>query len=103
MLPEKIASIVEGTSARIVDHAVVPTRKASPNITQNTMIGAIFGFLLACGIVVITEQLNDQIQDSDYLSQTYDLPVLAVIPDLLSHKSDHEYYQSAEKRAKKTR
>ena len=103
VLPEKIASIVEGTSARIVDHAVVPTRKASPNITQNTMIGAIFGFLLACGIVVITEQLNDQIQDSDYLSQTYDLPVLAVIPDLLSHKSDHEYYQSAEKRAKKTR
>lgn len=103
VLPEKIASIVEGSSARIVDYAVVPSEKASPSLTKNTLIGAVLGFVLACGIVVVMELMDEQIHDSDYLIQTYDIPVLAVIPDLLSSKSNNDYYQSAEQRAKKAR
>ena len=61
------------------------------------------GFVLACGIVVIMELTDEQIHDSDYLIQTYDIPVLAVIPDLLSATSTNDYYQSAEQRMKKTR
>lgn len=103
ILPEKIASIVEGSSARIVDYAVEPAKKASPSLTKNTLIGAVLGFVLACGVVVVMELMDEQIHDSDYLTETYDLPVLAVIPDLLSTKSKNEYYQSAEQRAKKAR
>ena len=103
VLPEKIASIVEGSSARIVDYAVVPAKKASPSLTKNALIGAILGGMLMCGIVVVQELLDEQIHDSDYLIQTYNIPVLAVIPDLLSSKSNNEYYQSAEQRAKKAR
>lgn len=103
VLPEKIASIVEGSSARIVDYAVVPAKKASPSLTKNALIGAILGAVLMCGIVVVMELLDEQIHDSDYLIQTYNIPVLAVIPDLLSSKSNNEYYQSAEQRAKKAR
>ena len=103
ILPEKIASIVEGSSARIVDYAVVPAEKDSPSIAKNTIIGFILGFVLACGAVVVAELLDDQIHDSDYLTKTYDIPVLAVIPDLLSTTSSNNYYQSAEQRAKKAR
>ena len=103
ILPEKIAAIVEGSSARIVDYAVAPAGKASPNLSKNTLTGAMVGFVLACGIVVIMELMDDQIHDSDYLIQTYDIPVLAVIPDLLSAASTNDYYQSAEQRMKKTR
>jgi len=103
VLPEKIASIVEGSSARIVDYAVEPAEKASPSLTKNTLIGAILGFVLACGVIVVLELLDEQIHDSDYLTETYDIPVLAVIPDLLSTKSKNDYYQSAEQRAKKAR
>lgn len=103
ILPEKIASIVEGSSARIVDYAVVPAEKASPNLTKNAIIGAALGFMLACGVTIILELMDEQIHDSDYLSETYDIPVLAVIPDLLSAKSENDYYQSAERRAKKAR
>lgn len=103
ILPEKIASIVEGSSARIVDYAVEPAKKASPSLTKNTLIGAVLGFVLACGVVVVMELMDEQIHDSDYLTETYDLPVLAVIPDLLSTKSKNDYYQSAEQRAKKAR
>lgn len=102
-LPEKIASIVEGSSARIVDYAVVPAEKDSPSLLKNTAIGMILGFVLACGVVVVMELLDDQIHDSDYLVQTYDIPVLAVIPDLLSTKSTNDYYKSAEQRVQKVR
>ena len=54
-------------------------------------------------MIVVLELLDEQIHDSDYLIQTYDIPVLAVIPDLLSTKSSNDYYQSAEQRAKKAR
>ena len=103
ILPEKIAAIVEGSSARIVDYAVEPAKKASPSLSKNALIGAMLGFVLACGIVVIMELMDDQIHDPDYLIQTYDIPVLAVIPDLLSATSTNDYYQSAEQRMKKTR
>ena len=103
VLPEKIASIVEGSSARIVDYAVEPAKKDSPSITKNTVIGFALGFILSCSVVVVLELMDDQIHDSDYLVQTYEIPVLAVIPDLLSNHSSNEYYRSAEKRAKKVR
>lgn len=103
ILPEKIASIVEGSSARIVDYAVVPAEKDSPSLAKNTVIGMILGLVLACGIIVVQELLDDQIHDADYLTQTYDIPVLAVIPDLLSSKNSNDYYKSAEQRAQKAR
>lgn len=103
ILPEKIASIVEGSSARIVDYAVVPAEKDSPSLAKNTVIGMILGLVVACGVVVIQELLDDLIHDADYLTQTYDIPVLAVIPDLLSTKSNNDYYKSAEQRAQKAR
>lgn len=102
ILPERIASIVDGSSARIVDHAVVPARKAAPSLSKNAVIGALLGFVLICGVVVVMELMDEQIHDSDYLIQNYEIPVLAVIPDLLSaNSSNNDYYQSAEQRAKK--
>lgn len=101
ILPEKIASIVEGSSARIVDYAVVPSEKAGPSLRKNAAVGAVLGFVLICGILVVMELMDEQIHDSDYLTQTYGIPVLAVIPDLLSNKVTNDYYESAEQRQKK--
>ncbi len=103
ILPDKIASIVEGSSVRIVDYAVVPAKKASPSLTKNTLIGGMLGFVLMCGIVVVQYLMDDKIHDSDYLVKTYDIPVLAVIPDLLTSKHENEYYRRSEEQAKKGR
>lgn len=101
VLPEKIAAIVEGSSARIVDYAVVPASKSSPNTIKNTVIGAMIGFMLTCGVVVVQELLDEQIHDADYLTETYGIPVLAVIPDLLSSGSKNDYYQHTEQSTNK--
>lgn len=103
ILPEKISSVVEGSSARIVDYAVTPQKKDSPSLTKNAAIGAILGFVFSCGVVVVLELMDDKIHDSDYLIQTYDIPVLAVIPDLLSTKNSGGYYRSPEQQTKKAR
>ena len=84
VLPDKIASIVEGSSARIVDYAVVPSQKSSPSLRKNTMLGVVLGAFLAAALIVVKELMDTKVRDSDYLKQTYNTPVLAVIPDLTS-------------------
>ncbi len=93
VLPGKIASIVEGSSARIVDMAVVARKPTSPSISRNTILGALVGMLLSCAVIVIRELMDDMVYDTDYLIQTFNLPVLAAIPDLLESKSG-SYYQN---------
>lgn len=91
VLPEKIAAVVEGSSARVVDYAVEPSRRDSPNLALNTAVGMLLGGALACFAVAVLELMDKQIHDTDYLTQTYDIPVLAVIPDLLSAGDTDDY------------
>lgn len=98
VLPEKISGIVEGSSVRIVDYAVVPSKKSSPNVTKYTMVGAVLGFVLICGIIAIMEISDNLIKDEDYLLQTYTLPVLAAIPDLEDSTAAGGYYSYGKNR-----
>lgn len=101
VLPAKIASIVEGSSARIVDYAVVPAEKASPSLGKNAILGGLLGGVLAFGAVVLLFLTDTKIQDADYLKKAYDLPVLAVIPDLTA--GDGKNYSQYAKRSGKAK
>ena len=90
VLPDKIAQIVDGSSVRIVDYAVVPEKRHSPSFKVCTLVGALAGMLLSCGIVVVRELLDDQIRGEDDLSAC-GLPVLAAVPDLLSQGGKGSY------------
>lgn len=89
VLPEKIASVVEGSSVRIVDYAVEPAHPSSPSLTKNVMLGALLGIVLTCGVIVVLELRDDKIHSSDYLIQNYEIPVLAVIPELMENKQSY--------------
>ena len=93
ILPDRIAEIVEGSSVVIVDTAVAATSKSSPSITKYTAIGILAGIVLSCFIIVVLELMDDVIHDEDYLIETYNIPVLAVIPDLTAKKKSG-YYSS---------
>lgn len=86
ILPDRIAEIVEGSSGRIVDYAVAPSAKASPSVSSYAAKGLLLGLVLSCGLIILLELLDEKIRDEDYLLETYDLPVLTVVPDLV-HKS----------------
>lgn len=93
VLPNKIAAIVEGSSARIVDYAVVPSQKSSPNITKLTAMGLLAGLVLSAAVIIVLELMDETIHDEDYLAQNFDLPVLAAIPDMLNGGKDKGYYK----------
>jgi len=107
VLPDKISQIMDGSSVRTVDLAVVPESRSSPSLRNYALVGALIGLLFSCGIVVMRELLNEQITSEDDLIQAYGLPVLAAIPDMLATQAGKGYYGSsyyakAAERKKKT-
>lgn len=102
VLPDKISSVVDGSSVRIVDYAVQATTRKSPSYSKNTVLGALVGAILAAGFFILADLLDEQIHDTDYLTKNYDVPVLANIPDLLAKQKDsYYYYQSSDTKAQK--
>lgn len=96
VLPEKISGIVDGSSARTVDFAVQPTRKSSPNVTRNVAVGCVIGMILSCVAITVLELLDEKIRDEEYLMQTYHLPVLAAVPDLIKSGGSVPYGRERE-------
>lgn len=97
--PNAIAQIVDGSSARVVDYAITPATISSPNYQLNTMIGALLGIVISCLLVVLQMMLNEIIQSEEDLTQRYDLPILTVIPNIRTGKSDNAYRNNYKKRA----
>ncbi|MBO4265373.1 MAG: hypothetical protein J5922_04780 [Clostridia bacterium] len=93
VLIDSISDIIEGTSARIVDRAVVPTSRSSPNVTRYTAIGLLAGLVIAVAIIVISELNDDLVHNGDLIVEKYKLPVFAEIPDLNAAAKRYGYYQ----------
>jgi len=93
ILPDRIADIVDGSSVRLVDHAVLPTQRSSPSYTKYAAIGLVLGFVLSCGLIIIFDLLDTTIRDEEYLYQRYNIPVLTVVPDAYeTKKGAYSYY-----------
>ena len=93
VLPNKIASVVEGSSVSIVDYAVVPSEKVAPSIKKYTMVGLLAGMLVSCGFIILIEILDDQIHSESYLLENFgNIPLLAMIPDMAEPHNGKGYY-----------
>ncbi|MDD6251378.1 MAG: Wzz/FepE/Etk N-terminal domain-containing protein [Oscillospiraceae bacterium] len=98
ILPKKISSIVESSSVRIVDFAVRPESKSSPNITMYALVGMIVGFVISCVVIVILKLFDNSINGEDYLINNYKYPVLGVIPDFDDNHQKNKYYSYSKER-----
>jgi capsular exopolysaccharide synthesis family protein len=66
--------------------SVVQVEPATPNLTpvkpkvmQNTLLAALVGFLIAIGIIVILEAIDDTIKNPEELNRKFNTPILGVI------------------------
>lgn len=108
ILPDRIAEIVDGTSVRIVDYAIIPARRSGPSIIKNTAIGILAGMFLCVAFIVLRSLLDNRsremIKSADDLYTMYpDLMVLAMIPDMrMSDKNGYysSYYGPTDKKKK---
>lgn len=99
VLPDRIAEIVDGTSVRIVDYAIIPSQRSGPSIVKNTIIGILIGGILSAAWIAVKYLLSDTsrmlIQSVDDLRAMYpDTMVLATIPDMRLNEKKNGYYST---------
>ena len=99
ILPDRISEIVDGTAVRIVDYAIIPSRRSGPNLMKNTAMGVLAGGFLSAAVVVLLFLLNDHskamIRTPEDLHAMYpDVMVLAMIPDMRNGDKKDPYYSS---------
>ncbi len=83
ILPKRIDSIINGTTAKIVDSAIVPSSPSSPNYTTNTLIGFLIGALTVCVVVILRELFDVVIRkEEDVLRTAEGRPILATVPNM---------------------
>ena len=82
ILPKRIGNIIDGTSAKIVDSAVVPAGPSSPSYTKNGVIGFLIGFLLCAGSIALKEIFDTTIRSEEDIEQVCAHPVLSAVPNM---------------------
>ncbi len=91
VLPDQIATIIDGSSVRTVDAAVRGV-ELSPGFNRNAGIGALVGLLLSAGLIFLFDVvINDTLESEEWVLSAYSdkIPLLAVIPDV---DDDDGYY-----------
>ena len=102
ILPKRISCIVEGTSAKVVDYAVIPSMPSSPSYAKNAILGAMLGIIFSVGVIVIKTIFDTTIHTEEDITQSCKYPILAAVPNM-SASSKGGYYVSSDKKRKKKR
>ena len=63
----------------ITDEAPVPGAPAKPNVKLNTVLGLVLGVMLAGGVVLVLEYLDDTVKSSEDVEQVAGLPTLGIV------------------------
>ena len=94
----QIISNSGGNNVRLMDRAVAPGSPYTPDIRRNFMVGALAGILLALGLVVAIDYLDDTIKTPEDITRRLKLPFLGLVPavkgnggPLLSQEVPHEF------------
>lgn len=78
---EVYSSIVKSGVVEEVVAAEVPTSPSSPNVSKNTVLGLVIGFVLGCAIVIVVEMVDTKVKPNDDLLAMYNIPLFAEIVD----------------------
>ena len=81
LAPERIMQLKPGDRLGVAEQPHESHQKVSPNVTRNTLLGVIIGFVLAAVVVVMKEFFDTRLKSPDEITQYYGLPILGTIPD----------------------
>lgn len=72
------------SDARVVSHAEIPVKAASPNVPVNIALGLVMGLAAGVGAVLLLEALESGLGTSDDVERRFGLPQLGSVPLLES-------------------
>ena len=93
--PAEIENFVEGSSAKIIDYATVPTQRSSPSYSRSAILGTVIGGVLAVAYVTLRCLLDVCIKQEEDLTALFDLPVLGQIPSFTQTAGGKRYAYAA--------
>jgi succinoglycan biosynthesis transport protein ExoP len=76
----EIVRVVESGSVKVVDRPSSRNATSSSLPVQNSLIGFIFGFLIATIIALLIEVLDFRIKNEDDIENRYNIPLLGSVP-----------------------
>ena len=75
-----IAEKMDQDPPTVIQHGYADGKPVSPHKTKNTILGALLGMVVACGVIVLRYLLNDTITTEEDIEKRLGLNVLGVIP-----------------------
>lgn len=88
--PAEISKIIEGSSAKVIDYAKVPTSRISPSFTVNTVVGTVIGGVLAAVFFMVCFLMDTRVKSGEDLSVISPIAVLGEIPDFAHPVQDQK-------------
>ena len=82
LAPMEIERIIYGGQATIIDPAELPERPSSPNIRNNTIIGALAGLIISAGVIFLLYLFDTKIKSAEELQKITEVPVLGTVPEI---------------------
>lgn len=75
-----ITNVMDIEAVNVAETADMPTKKSSPSVGKNTLLGGILGVLLVAAVTVVLYLTNDTIKTSEDVEKYLGLSTLALIP-----------------------
>lgn len=90
VLPKRISSVVEGSSARVVEASVIATSRSGPNYEKSGKVGFLAGFLVTMTIIATVYALDTIIRSEEDITRFFSCSLLSSIPDMTAPTSIHD-------------
>ena len=106
---ERMGTIMETEKPNVADYGNVPEHPTSPSLTKNALIGAVLGFVISVGIILVLYLMNDAIQTTEDVEKYLGINTLGLIPlqegtsKKATHGRDKDAARARKERRKKAR
>lgn len=98
VLPVRVSQTIDGASMKVAEDAIPQLKKIGPSNSKCTLVGLLVGAFGAAAVLVVIAMRDDTVHDEEYVLRTYDYPILAKVPNLLSTGTKHyAYYAQKQK------
>lgn len=99
-----IPKVMETSTPNIAEYAILPEEASSPNLAQNTIIGALVLLLILCGVYIVRMLQDDTVKSADEVQKEFGVMPLTVIPEgSLDEISDAVEHKNKGKKSKKNK